>query len=244
RQRLEEEMNIGRRIQLSLLPEVCPEIAGWDFAAYYQAARQVGGDLYDYFDRPDGRLGIVIADITGKGIPAALFMGVCRAIIRHQALSADSPAQALVSANRAVIYENRMTVPLSAFYAILDPRSGALTFANGGHDFPFLLRAATRTIDTLQTRSFLLGAFDDIQLEEGQTVMQAGDMLVLYTDGVLDAHNQQGRVFDEDRLHGVMRQSVGRSAGQLIDAIIAAVDQFTGGTPQTDDLTLFVIKRL
>ncbi|MCP4516289.1 MAG: SpoIIE family protein phosphatase, partial [Delftia sp.] len=170
RQRLEEELAIGRQIQLSLLPEACPVIPGWEFAAVYQAARQVGGDLYDFFTLPDQplQLGMVIADVTGKGVPAALFMAFGRTVIRMESRTGRNPAAVLEQVNRLILQDGRSRLFLTAFYATLDTHSGRLLYANGGHNWPLWLQSATGECQKLKSRSFLLGAFEDIELEERQ----------------------------------------------------------------------------
>ena len=245
RQRLEEELAIGRQIQLSLLPAACPVVPGWEFAAFYQAARQVGGDLYDFFELPGqpGRLGLVIADVTGKGVPAALFMAFSRTVIRMESMTGRDPAAVLERANRSIIQDSRSGLFLSAFYATLDTRNGRLVYANGGHNRPLWLRAATGEPQELTSRSVILGMFEDVALEERQIDVAPGDLLVFYTDGVTEAMNAAGELFGEGRLQATVAANQGASAQQVLEAIIDALKTFTGDTPQSDDLTLFVVKR-
>jgi sigma-B regulation protein RsbU (phosphoserine phosphatase) len=249
RQRLEEELAIGRRIQLSLLPGACPEVEGWEFAAIYEPARQVGGDLYDFLELPGEprRLGLLIADVTDKGVPAALFMAFSRTIIRTESMSGSrpNPAEALTRANWSIVRdvpaESRLF--LSAFYATLDVQSGRLAYANGGHNWPLWVRAATGEVRELSARGMLLGIYQDIELEELEIVVAPGDVLVFYTDGVTEAKDAQGRMFEEERLFRVAAANVEASAQQMAGSIVEAVRAFAGGTPPSDDLTLFVVKR-
>jgi serine phosphatase RsbU (regulator of sigma subunit) len=243
--RLEDELRIGREIQLSLLPESCPVIPGWEFAAYYQPARMVGGDLYDFIPLPQdpARLNIVIADVTGKGVPAALFMALSRTVLRVESMYNQSPAEVLRSANRYIVEDSRSRLFLSISLATLDTSNGRLTFANGGHDRPLWLRKSTGAIQPLTAAGLLLGVFPDIVLTNNEIEMAPGDYLIFYTDGVTEAQNEQGDFFDQERLRETITAGLGASAQQLLEAIVTAVEQFTGPTPQADDLTLVVVKR-
>jgi serine phosphatase RsbU (regulator of sigma subunit) len=243
--RLEDELRIGREIQLSLLPERCPGIPGWEFAAFYRPARMVGGDLYDFIPLPpDGsRLNIVIADVTGKGVPAALFMALSRTLLRVESGYSGSPAQTLRRANRYIVEDSRSRLFLSISLATLDTSNGRLTFANGGHDRPLWLRKSTGDIQPLTAAGLLLGVFPDIVLADNEIEMSPGDYLIFYTDGVTEAQNEQGEFFDEERLRNTITAGLGASAQQLLERVVTAVEQFTGATPQADDLTLVVVKR-
>ncbi len=245
RQRLEEELALSRQIQLSLLPESCPTLPGWEFAAIYQAARQIGGDLYDFFDLPgeSHRLGLVIADVTGKGVPAALFMAFSRTIIRTESMSGRNPAAVLEQANRIIVQDNRAKLLLSAFYATLDLGTGRLVYANAGHHWPLLQRFASGEIKELKVRGIILGAFDDIALEEREIEVSPGDNVIFFTDGVIEAMDAGRRMFGEERLHEVVTAHSTSSANQILRAVVDAVKDFVGDVPLSDDFTLFVVKR-
>lgn len=245
RQRLEEELAIGRQIQLSLLPQCCPEITGWEFAAIYRAARQVGGDLFDFIVSPDDshRLSIVIADVTGKGVPAALFMAFSRTIIRAESRNRSSPAAILRQANQFIKQDIRYNLFLSAFYASLDTSSGRLVYASGGHDWPLWLRAETGEVETLTAPGLLLGVFPDIQLEEREIEVAPGDFLIFYTDGLTEARSATGELFGEERLRETVIAVARDSAQDLLEAVVNTVEAFAGATPQTDDFTLVVARR-
>jgi serine phosphatase RsbU (regulator of sigma subunit) len=247
RQRLEEELAIARQIQLSLLPEDCPVVPGWEFAATYQPARVVGGDLYDFLELPGEprQLGLVIADVTDKGIPAALFMAFSRTILRTESMSGRNPAATLRRANRSIVrdIQSDSRLFMSAFYATLDTVSGQLAYANGGHNWPLWLRSATGEVEPLAARGIILGVFSDIELEECNIEVAPGDLLVFYTDGVTEARNADGQLFDEERLRAAVASNPEASAQQVLQAVVAAVGAFVGDSPQSDDLTLFVIRR-
>jgi serine phosphatase RsbU (regulator of sigma subunit) len=246
RQRLEEELAIGHQIQLSLLPERFPDIPGWEIAAIYRSARQVGGDLYDVFVAPDEphRLRMVIADVTGKGVPAALFMASSRSYIRAESGNGQGPAATLRQANRFITRDIHSRLFLSAFYATLDTRDGRLVYANAGHDWPLMLHGDSGDIEQLKTSGFVLGAFPDIRLEEGTAEVKPGDKLVFYTDGITEARNSEGYLFGEERLSELLAQNPGCSAQQLLDLIVESVERFIGDTPRSDDLTLLVVGRV
>ncbi len=244
RQRLEEELAIGRQIQLSLLPDKCPALYGWEFAASYRAARQVGGDLYDFIPDPANPdiLHLVIADVTGKGVPAALFMTMCRTIIRAAALNGRSPANLLQRTNQLLMSERRSLPFLTAFFASLNTQTGQLVYALGGHDRPYWVQADGGHMQQLAGRGMVLGAFANVHLEEKSITLAPGDTLILYTDGITEARHEQ-ELFDEARLEAVIAASAHASAAQLAQAILDAVAQFCGTSPQADDMTLVVVKR-
>ncbi len=246
RQRMEEELNIGRQIQLSLLPRRCPEISGWDIGALYKAARQVGGDLYDFISVPEQPhlLHLVVADVTGKGVPAALFMAFSRTVLRTATQIETSPAEVLRRTNRTILQDIGYQLFLSTFYATLDTRTGILTYANGGHDWPLWYRAKTRQIEALNTSGLLLGVFQDVFFVEDEILLAPGDVLVLYTDGVTEARNDEGELFGEERFEKIIAESAESSAQQIAEAVTQAVATFTGAIPQADDLTLVIVKKM
>lgn len=244
RQRMEEELSVGRRIQLSLLPQACPDSPGWQFAASYRAAREVSGDFYDFFEAPDdpARLRVVIGDVTGKGVPAALMMAFSRALIRAESTSGRNPAEVLERVNRAIAL-NRSQLLLTAFYAALDTRSGRMTFASGGHDWPLWLKAATGECLELETRGIVLGALNENPLVDRAVDLAPGDLVVCFTDGVTEARNSEGQMFGLERLRAVVKASHHAGAQRVLTAIVEAVEGFVGDTPQSDDLTAVVVKR-
>ena len=245
KQKLEEELRIGRRIQLSLLPELCPDIPGWEFAADYRSARQVGGDFYDFIfplDQPD-HVHIVTADVTGKGVPAALFMASCRTAIRSEALKGVRPSEALTSTNCLIALDTRSQLFLSAFYTVLDTTSGHLQFSNGGLEWPILLRNQTNSIEKLKARGLVLGAFADAKYDEQELTMEPGDTVVFFTDGVTDTRNSAGEFFGNDRLIQIIAGDAWDNAHELTVQIIKEIKEFRGDAPPFDDITLVVLRR-
>jgi serine phosphatase RsbU (regulator of sigma subunit) len=246
KQRLEEELAISCQIQLSLLPERCPTVSGWEFAATYQAARQVGGDLYDFIHLPKqpNKMGLIIADVSGKGIPAALFMAFCRTLIRMEARIKGTPAQVLNATNHSIIQNSRSELFLSAFYALLDLENGELKFANGGHNPPYWFQDSTGICQELNAKGYLLGLFNRKMPEERQIKVGLGDLLVFYTDGITEARDNQGEFFGEERLESAILANKGCSAQEVLQGIVDATNTFIGDVHQSDDFTLFVIKRV
>jgi serine phosphatase RsbU (regulator of sigma subunit) len=256
RQRLEEEMAVGRQIQLSLLPKSNPIVAGWEFASIYQAANQVGGDFYDFFELPDAegqcqglesgglrRLGLVIADVADKGVPAALFMAMSRTMIRMTGVSGRTPGAALSRANQLILNDSQADLFLSAFYGVLDAATGRLVYANAGHNSPLWYRAAHSAYEKLVPTGMVLGVLDEISLQEREITVAAGDFLVFYTDGVTEAMTADYQEFGEERLRQAALARAGDSADAILWSIVEAVNAFTTATPQSDDFTLFVVKR-
>ena len=244
RQRLEEELAVGRKIQLSLLPKSPPEIPGWEFAATYKSARQVSGDFYDFYYLPERRIGIVIADVVDKGVPAALFMALSRTVIRTMALSGRGPAAALKKANELILKDSSASLFLTAFFARLNPLDGCLRFANAGHNRPLWLHANTGKCQELIAKGSLLAVLYKLELEEKEVRLEVGDHVVFYTDGLTDAMNPTGEVFGEERLRQVIEDNVGVTAQEMLDNIMDAVTAFSRDTPMADDLTLIVVSRV
>jgi len=245
RQKLEKELAVGRQIQLSLLPKSCPIIPGWEFCDIYKAARQVGGDLYDFFELPGqpDLLGLVIADVSDKGVPAALFMGISRTLIRSAALSGVSPLMVLEEANQRILSESETGFFLSAFYGILDIETGRLIFSNAGHNPPLVYRSGSGEFLSLSTDGIVLGVLDQIALEESEVTFSPADLLICFTDGVTEAMNADLEEFGLGRLQEAIAVCADGSASEVLESIVSAVENFTGQADQFDDFTLFVVKR-
>jgi sigma-B regulation protein RsbU (phosphoserine phosphatase) len=245
RQAFERELAIGRQMQLALLPANPPDIPGWHWASYYEAARQVGGDFYDFImlDDDPGRCWLVIADVTGKGVPAALFMAVARTMIRAEIEPGRSPVAVLARVNQLILGDKGSPLFLSALVAELELVSGRLRYASAGHDGPLCMRRASGRVEELAASGYLLGAFRDATFEQGQTVLAEGDALVLYTDGVSEARDAQRHFFGDERLRRAIFTTGVCGAQEMVDGIVAAVRDFAGEVVQEDDLTLLVVKR-
>lgn len=239
----EREMELARTIQLSLLPENPPTIENWEIAAYYRPARLVGGDFYDFIDLLDGKMAFVIADVADKGVPAAMFMTICRTIIRASASSTRSPLETLERVNRLIVQDNRTELFFTCWYGILDPQTGTLAFCSGGHNPPLLLRSDGQ-FQELRIKGMALGIMEPIKLLEGSVQLSVGDTLLCYTDGLTEARREDMTEFGEADLYINAMKYRKLSANALVQKIVMAVDRFTEGQPAFDDLTLFTLKRL
>jgi len=255
--RLEEELRVAREIQTALLPGKVPNLPGWELAADWRSARLVGGDFYDFWRltrNPEDSeaasvalnsqpLGFVVADVSDKGIPAAMFMTLSRSLVRAAALDGSSPSVALARANRWITRDSESAMFVTLFYGVLQPDSGALRFTCAGHNPPLLFRAADGTISELTTPGMALGVLEDAPLSEAETEIAAGDVLVCYTDGLTEAINGEEEAFGVPRLREVIAEHHADTAAELVGAINAALRQFSQ-RPPFDDLTLVVLKRL
>jgi len=249
RNRLEEELSVARQIQLSMLPPSCPVVDGWQFAAHYRAARQVGGDFYDFFDVPvvEGspqRLAVVVADVADKGVPAALFMALSRTTIRNVAISDRTPAAALARANEFILNDSQTDLFLSAFYALLTAGSGRITYCNAGHNPPLWYQSDRQAFRPLAADGIVLGVLEDVSLHNAAIEVAPGDLLVFYTDGVTEAMNEEMEEFGAERLRSAIEDGAGGDADDVLEAIVAAVDDHTGEMPRWDDVTLVVARRM
>ena len=243
--RLAEQLQMARQIQLSLLPEDAPEVPGWDFAASYRSAQIVGGDFYDYFYLPGSplRMGVVIADVADKGVPAALFMALSRTVIRTSALGGRRPGAVLTRANSMILGDSQSDMFLTACYVTIDLTTGRCVIANGGHNRPLLWDAATEKCTELPSQGMVLGTFEEVVLKELETSLGLGDVLLLYSDGVTDATDPSENSYGEQRLREALLAHIGESASDLIQSILRSVDEFTGGAAQYDDMTLVAVRR-
>ncbi len=252
RERLKQELVVAHRIQSSFLPDRCPDVPGWEIAAIWRSAREVGGDFYDMFRLPGevgqglgdaSSFGVVIADVADKGVPAALYMALSRTLMRTAALSGRSPRAVVSQANNMILADARSELFVTLFYLILSPDSGEITFVNAGHMPPLLLAAASGSIEELRTEGMALGILPDVEFEERKAQLEPGDCVVLYTDGVTDASDNDKQMYGRSRLVEIARTHRGQSAADLAQTIDGAVAAFTGGAPEYDDFTLLVVRR-
>jgi sigma-B regulation protein RsbU (phosphoserine phosphatase) len=244
RRSLERELELARDIQASFLPRGCPRIPGYDIAAYYSPARHVGGDFYDFIEMAgdDIQLGLLIADVTDKGVPAALFMALSRTLLRANAIDGKPPATVLEQTNRLILADSHAGLFVTCFYAVLHAASGTLTFANGGHNYPLLYRQASGELRVLRAQGIVLGIVPEPHFEQSHETLVSGDVVLFYTDGVTEAMNSQHDLFGEDRLEAVLRQHHQRPAHEIIQAVLEAVEAFGEGESQSDDITMVVVR--
>ncbi len=248
RQHLEQEITVARELQTSLLPPQMPQLSGWDTAALWRSARQVGGDFYDFWHFTSGpaagELGFVIADVSDKGVPAALFMALARSLVRASALDGTSPARAMERANRWIVRDSQAYMFVTLFYAILDPESGELRYCCAGHNPPLLYRAASGTVEHLRTPGIALGVLDEVTLGEAATMLEPGDLLLCYTDGVTESINDVMDEWGLERLIETIKAHANLSTQELLDAISAGLAAHTGERPPFDDVTMLAVKRI
>ena len=242
RSRIEQELNVALSIQSSLIPSENPDIPGCDVAGYWQAARQVSGDFYDYMRFRDGRWGIAIADVADKGIPAALFMALSRTILRTVAFNRKNPAEVLHRTNEIIYNDTTSDHFVTVFYALWNPEDQSLQYANGGHNPPLLITAGGET-GLLSSDGIALGVLTDISITEKSIKLSKGDCIVLYTDGVTETMNEDFDEFGLERLIMVTQDARSGTAEEIVSAIHSALDDHAGSTPQFDDTTMVVIKR-
>jgi sigma-B regulation protein RsbU (phosphoserine phosphatase) len=251
-ERLKQELDVARRIQVSFLPECCPTMSGWELATVWRSAREVGGDFYDFIPMPSavgqsdlgqGRTGVVIADVADKGVPAALFMALSRTLIRTMAIDGRSPAAAIARANDLIVADARSDLFVTAFYAILSPNSGDVVYVNAGHMPSVLVHGADGSTEELRTHGMALGVLPDIHFDDRSVHVAPGDVLVFYTDGVIESSDMQQRMFGRERLLEVVAAHRTEPAEQLVHSIDQTIAAFVGDTPQFDDFTLVIAKR-
>lgn len=243
--RLDQELRVARDIQTALLPSRLPQISGWQIDAAWHSARMVGGDFYDLWMLPgeEERLGFVIADVSDKGVPAAMFMAMARSLVRAAALDGSAADVALQRANRWISRDSESGMFVTLFYGQLAPHSGHLRFSNAGHNPPLIYRAASDTFEELRLPGMALGVLEELTFRLGETTIERGDLLICYTDGVTEAIDTQLRQFEVDGLKAVIRSYRSTGASQLVQAILAAVDRHAGDQPAFDDVTLLVMRR-
>lgn len=243
RQRLEKELDVAQQIQTSFLPKVYPVLPGWEVAAEYRSARQVGGDFYDFIRLRSGEIGIVIADVADKGVPAALFMALSRTLLRASAFSRIDPVETLQRVNTLLLADSVSGLFVTCWYGVLNPISGELRYASAGHNPPLLVKNGE--IILLNIRGMALGVLEAPVIRGDTVHMGAGDMLIAYTDGITEAYRSRDNVeFGMDGLTTIVQNMKKAPAPHLSHAIIEGVDAFVGEDPQFDDLTLVIVKRL
>jgi serine phosphatase RsbU (regulator of sigma subunit)/predicted ester cyclase len=240
RERVEHELRVARGIQQASLPKEVPTLEGWQISPYYQPAREVGGDFYDFHLLRDGRVGLVVGDATGKGVPAALVMSTTCGMLRLAAQSPSSPGEMLQRVNEALFDSIPANMFVTCFYAILDPESGLLSYANAGHNLP--CRRHAHAVTELKARGMPLGLMESMYYEEKESFLEAGEDVLFYTDGLVEAHDPQGEMFGTPRLRGFLSEHA-EGGRDLSATLIEELESFTGdGWDQEDDITLLTLE--
>jgi len=242
-QRNELELKMARRVQASLLPGELPQLPNWEFAARWLPAHQVAGDFYDFIAFRDGQLGLVVGDVTDKGIPAALFMVFAYNKVRTCMASAQTPAQGIIEANRMICSESSHGLYVSLVYTRIDPLSGEITYVNAGHGPPLLYRASQAQFLPLATTGIALGMDAGATFEQSSLRLGPGDFILFYTDGVQDTLNEVGQPFGEERLLSVVQENVHGSAAEIVTALEKALETFRSSTDRFDDTTIVIARR-
>jgi len=243
RQHLEREFQLARQIQQTFLPNQKPEIPGWVMDVHWETARLVGGDFYDYFLLPDGRLALLIADVSGKGLAASLYMTVTRTLIRAAAQESSSPAKTLERVNDLLLVNSQNGLFVTTFYGILSLGDGLLTYTIAGHNPPFMIKHHDKEVIEFPKGGIALGALPDITLEQHEISLDPGDCLILYTDGVTEAFNLQEQMYGEERFTHYLNSIIGESAEVVLRNLEKDLILFRGDAPLSDDTTMLAISR-
>jgi len=241
-ERLKRDLEIASNVQRSILPAQLPAIPGFEFAVQSRPAREVGGDFYDVIEVSDDTFALVVADVSGKSWQAAIFMAIVRALLLREASEHLSPAETMQKIHSQIMKTSTAEMFVTMFYALVNTKDNKMRFVRAGHDRPILYRAATRSMELLAPPGRFIGLWPELIIEEEETPLCPGDCLVCYSDGVPDARNAQGDAFGLDRLLAVVGAKGHLSAPELSAAIIENLDDFTGDTPQTDDITVLLAK--
>jgi phosphoserine phosphatase RsbU/P len=243
--KMAHELALAGELQTSFLPHELPDIHGWQLAATLKPARETSGDFYDFISLPEGRLGIVIADVCDKGAGAALFMALSWTLIRTYAMQYPAQPEMVLSAvNRRIIKDTSACRFVTAFYGVLDINTGTLVYSNAGHCGPFLIRFQNSdNVQKLIRTGVPLGILERKIWKQGVVQLASGDVLVLYTDGITEAQNEQGAFLGDDRLLMCLGNSLGCAAQRIQEAVLEDIQSFVGDTPQSDDIALIVLLR-
>ena len=244
RELVEQELEVARSIQQASLPKEVPTLEGWQISPFYRPAREVGGDFYDFHFLSEGRVGLVVGDATGKGVPAALVMSTTLGMIQLAAgaLDSSSPGEVLSRVNETLFARIPPNMFVTCFYAILDPESATLSYANAGHDLPYVLRGSGGECEELRARGMPLGLMPQMSYEEKEIVLQEGDSALFYTDGFVEAHDPQREMFGFPRLRALIAEHA--VEGSLGEFLMEELYSFVGeGWEQEDDITLLTLKR-
>lgn len=244
-QKMAQELVLAGQLQATFLPDRLPEIPGWQFAVTLEPAHETSGDFYDLFALPDGRLGLLVADVVDKGVCAALFMALTYALFRSQAQEYPyEPAQVLQAVNRHIMTDTHANQFVTAFYGVLDPASGRLIYGNAGHCPPLLLnQTRPSSCEWLDNLGIPLGLLETFDWGQREVVLEPGAALVLYTDGVIEAENEDEALYGRERLLALAQRHVNRTAGALRDVIVADVRAFREKRPLLDDSAVLVVRR-
>ena len=240
---LQNELDVASRMQQSILPTVFPKTPGYQVFGNMEPAREVGGDFFDVINLEGGRIGLTIADVSGKGVPAALFMMSSRTLMKGSTIGVPEPGNVLEEVNNLLEADNEAAMFVTLFYAVLDPETGTLLYANGGHNPPLVVHAGGASAVLPMTGGVALGVMSGLSYRQDVATLQPGDIAILYTDGVTEAMNSRDEEFGLDRLQAVFAERQPDNAQEVSLAVFEAVHAFAGTTPQSDDITCLIVVR-
>jgi sigma-B regulation protein RsbU (phosphoserine phosphatase) len=243
RERLETEVQLARQIQQTFIPQALPKYSTWQLAARWRTARQVGGDFYDVIELRNGKLGLFIADVADKGVPAALFMALTRTLVRAAVNESFSPVEALRRVNDQLLPDTQQGMFVTAVYGVLDLERGDFTYVNAGHNPPFWVRA-NGEVEKLARTAMALGAVEQPEMSERTISLTAGDRLFMYTDGLTEAFSPSGDMFGEGRLTDVLGSLKEEPAEKILALVEDRLNEFSDTVPPADDLTMLVVRRV
>jgi sigma-B regulation protein RsbU (phosphoserine phosphatase) len=241
-QQFQRELELAREIQSAFIPQQLPVLPGWEIATFWKMAREVGGDFFDLVVLPEDRLLVLIADVSDKGMPAALFMALSRSLFQATALELNQPAEILHRVNRLLLPNNQKSMFVTVFCAMVQLRTGEISYASAGHNDPILVRHSGQ-IELLHAPGIVLGAFEDVSFEQKTVRLAEEDGILFYTDGITEASNPDDELFGEARLQAIARDFWPQPPETIVAAIQQAILDFTRPAPQFDDATLLLLKR-
>ena len=239
---LRQELGVAAKMQESILPTDFPDDPRYDLHAWMTPAREVGGDFYDFFKLENDRLAMVVADVSGKGVPAALFMMVSRTLMKGTAIGNSDPAKCMAEVNDLLAESNEESMFVTVFYTAFDPASGLLEYANGGHNLPYVVKASGEVRKVESESGLVLGVMPGFEFPGGSIDLEPGDTFFLYTDGVTEAMNEDGEEFGDDALAKALGECVGAGAADVRRYVVEAVKAHAGDAPQSDDITCLALK--
>lgn len=241
--KMQQEVGLAAKIQLDLLPRSNPGLAGYDIFARTIAAQSIGGDYFDFIPMSDGRMALCLGDVSGKGLPASLLMANLQATLRGQTLVSQHTSECLLRSNKLLLDSTSPEKFATLFYGVIDIRNHTITYSNAGHDWPFLI-SKDNSIQRLKTGGLMLGLIEQASYQDEAIPIQVGDVLVIQSDGVSEAMNGSQEQFGEERLQSLILEHKHKSAEEIIDTIVKEVRKHAGAHPQSDDITMMVIKRI
>ncbi len=242
KKRIEKELEVMTKLQQSILPKTFPKLGGIKISGFNLPALEVGGDFYDFFAFENGDFGIVMADVSGKGLPAALFMALTRSVVKTNALKIQNPEEVLKISNELIIKDSEAGMFVTLFYLICNPVNNTITYSNAGHNRQLIIRNRKKTCEFLTTKGKPLGVFNESFYSQQSMEYDPGDMLFLYTDGIIEAFNEDFEEFGEERLLNILIDNSSNSPQKLIEIVQSEIKKFIGDATQSDDITMLAIK--